>query len=109
MIHHKGQETAMKEQLTDKLRLVTNGVYKHWCPGCKKIHEIDVLNVNHHCWSFSGNMDYPTFRPSIKIMKEGQMVCHYNLVEGIVHFFGDSEHDLKWHSVALDDIPDDQD
>lgn len=95
----------MSFYLTNKLRLVTNGVFLHWCEGCMKNHEIDIFNENHHCWSFNGNIDYPTFRPSIKIHVKEQMVCHYNLVEGVVHYFGDCTHKLAGRSVKLPLIP----
>jgi hypothetical protein len=95
----------MSIYLTDKLRLVTNGVFLHWCAGCLKSHEIDVFNENHHCWTFNGNIDYPTFRPSMKIHDQELMVCHYNLVEGVVHYFGDCTHKLAGKSVALSLIP----
>lgn len=95
----------MSIYLTDKLRLVTNGVFRHWCPGCLKVHDIEIFNENNSRWTFNGNIDYPTFRPSVKIIIDNQMVCHYNLVEGIVHYFGDSNHSLAWKSIHLPVIP----
>lgn len=95
----------MSIYLTDKLRLVTNGVFRHWCPGCLTTHDIEIFNENCRCRNFNGSIDYPTFRPSVKIVVENQMVCHYNLVEGVIHYFGDSKHSLDWTNILLPVIP----
>lgn len=85
--------------------------YSHWCPGCKHSHTYYV-QCNNHTWTFDGNLDKPTFAPSMLeyyTKKDGTRVtcCHYFLKEGIIEFLGDCPHELKGQHVPLPDIPED--
>jgi hypothetical protein len=103
-----------------KLRRTTVG-YAHWCPGCEEMHHIWTPG-----WSFDGNLEKPTFNPSVKITRkkivikdgrwtgewvrdaEGNAVddcCHYFLHAGVLKFCGDSKHALAGKEVPLPDIP----
>jgi uncharacterized protein DUF6527 len=98
------------------------GGFGHWCPGCNATHEIDTEEKNGSgaIWSFDGNMERPTFTPSVNIRwgkyadptyvdSEGHSgVCHYILTAGEIQFCGDCTHDLAGQKVPLPDIPPDR-
>lgn len=97
------------------------GGYGHWCPGCGYGHEINVDTPNHSGakWAFDGNVNSPTFTPSVNIRRgrfadpeykpeEGHDlsgVCHYNITAGRIIFHPDSTHSLSGQTVDLPDIP----
>lgn len=77
-------------------------------------------------WTFDGNLEKPTFRPSfkhtgVKIVKvDGKWtgefvrdaaghtvpcVCHYHLTAGQLQFCVDSTHALAGKTVPLPDVP----
>lgn len=106
-------------QLTAKLRRVERG-YSHWCPGCEEMHVI------FDGWTFDGNIERPSFSPSVKITGKrcvlvngewtGEWVrdangkavdhcCHYFLTAGELRFCGDSTHALAGTNVPLPDLP----
>jgi hypothetical protein len=74
--------------------------YVHWCPGCKEPHAIHTGAPNHSSarWSFDGNMDAPTFEPSIN---RGPGYCHYFIRSGVIDFCSDSRHELAGQHVPL--------
>lgn len=101
-----------------KLGRVENFGYFHWCPGCKKHHTIAVDKPfsNGARWTFNGNLEAPSFQPSMHI-KVGPYyhnnedtgptiidICHYFLTDGQMHFLADCTHELKGQIVALTDI-----
>jgi hypothetical protein len=96
------------------------GGYSHWCPGCGEMHLIP------DSWTFDGNVDKPTFTPSVKITGKQRIIvdgewaggwvrgpdgnaidccCHYNLTAGQLVMHGDSTHALKGQTVALPELP----
>lgn len=77
--------------------------WRHWCPGCKRNHVIYTdprSQSNGHHWQFDGNMEQPTFSPSINIV--GQ--CHYFIRSGMIQFCADSAHALAGQTVPLPDL-----
>ncbi len=100
------------------------GGFGHWCPGCGYGHEIDTEQPNGSGakWSFDGNMDSPTFTPSVNIRTgryadpnykpepghDHSSVCHYNITAGRIVFHGDCTHGLKGQTVPLPEIPADK-
>lgn len=116
-------------QINSKLRKIAGG-YAHWCPGCGYMHSI----ITHSdpafpgpVWTFDGNLESPTFGPSVnrggvkKIVNErGEWVggweldasgkplpnrCHYFLRAGQLEFCGDSLHTLAGKTVPLPNLP----
>lgn len=59
------------------------------------------------CWSWNGDVDRPTLRPSISSriewLKE-PVVCHCFVDDGLVQFLDDSTHSLAGQTVPLLDI-----
>lgn len=115
--------------LSNKLRAVEEGVYMHWCPGCKARHliHVDKPNSGGARWTYDGNSVSPTFSPSIHITynvstvseeEEERLIqqslpvpferkteCHYFLTAGSIHYCSDSAHDLSGQVVPLPDFP----
>lgn len=90
------------------LRQVDGG-YEHWCPACGGVHMIAVSEPfpNGARWSFDGNLDKPTFRPSVRI-RWGQRLescCHYWLKAGQIQFCKDCTHALAGETVPLPALP----
>lgn len=82
----------------------------HWCPGCNEPHGIPIPNDKNErkvFWDFNGDMEKPTFSPSVKITldKNGPRICHYILTGGMLQFCGDSTHALAGKTVPLPDFP----
>lgn len=99
-------------QVSRVLRRSTTG-YLHWCPACEEMHQLPDAG-----WTFDGNLERPTFRPSFKHesrdpklqgldspWKHSPHVCHYNLVGGVLMFVGDCTHAYAGKSVPLPDLP----
>ncbi len=61
-----------------------------------------------HNWTWNGDMEKPTLRPSIKTTyTDGhgrEQVCHSWLNDGIVQFLNDCTHSLRGQTVPLLDL-----
>lgn len=115
-----GQVQGLTVQVSSKLRRATDG-YFHWCPGCLEVHCIFDR------WTFDGNLESPTFNPSVHITGKQKVVddkgnwvgewrrgpdgqaldhcCHYHLHAGVLKFCGDCTHPLNGLTVPLPDLP----
>ncbi len=89
-------------QLGRYLRRMPNG-YAHWCPGCQELHAfaVDQPLSNGARWSFNGDIEKPTFSPSMNYVGH----CHYTITAGMIQFHGDSVHALKGQTVPLPELP----
>jgi hypothetical protein len=106
-------------QISPYLRRADIG-HEHWCPGCGELHLIP------NTWTFDGNIEVPTFNPSVKITGKKAVVvdgewtgewerdaagntidycCHYFLHAGKLQFCGDSSHKLSGEIVDLPQLP----
>lgn len=94
------------------------GGYSHWCPGCERMHSIATDNPGGPSWTFDGNLDAPTFSPSVRITYNGpdademrddhrapSACCHYFIRAGRIEFCGDSTHSLSGQIVPLPPLP----
>lgn len=109
-------------QVSPILRRAENG-YSHWCPGCGTTHLIPDSG-----WSFNGNLESPTFQPSVKIegvqkihdvqgnwtggwvyQADGKTprpyCCHYFVTNGKLIFSNDCTHQLVNCSVPMSLLP----
>lgn len=112
-------------QASSFLRRTDSG-FTHWCPGCGETHFIRTDGRGGANWSFDGDVDKPTFNPSVKItgkqceivdgewtgkwLRDGNgvlidMCCHYFLHAGQLQFCGDSTHSLAGKTVPLPELP----
>lgn len=108
-----------------------------WCPGCGYMHRVwvrDRQEGNGALWGWDGNVDRPTFTPSIlvrgsEMTKKGRAdyeawrasgfpslagrpgfefrdtVCHSFVTDGQIQFLNDSTHALSGQTVPLPDWP----
>jgi hypothetical protein len=73
-----------------------------WCPGCNTIHAFDLGR-----WNFDGDMEKPTFSPSMLVNAEDPgSRCHSFVRKGQFQFLGDCHHGLKGQTVDLPPLPD---
>lgn len=69
-----------------------------WCPGCKEHHRLD------QCWIFNGNLERPTFSPSLLINHPDGRRCHSFVTNGRIEFLADCTHELKGQVVELEGV-----
>jgi hypothetical protein len=84
-----------------------------WCPGCDHAKAIPVpaedgaLPPTGAHWSWDGNLEAPTFSPSILQHASGRMpLCHSFIRAGQWQFLGDSTHSLAGQTVPMVPLPD---
>ena len=106
-------------QVSPFLREHTRG-YSYYCPGCKRMHSINTKGGPGPSWSFDGNVNRPTFGPSVRHFYPAQPAepgfeaepektfCHYFIKKGIFEYCGDCLHDLKGKHVPMRPIPEDE-
>jgi hypothetical protein len=71
------------------------------CPGCRHGHSVTVKGPN--AWGWNGDLEKPTFTPSILVWaSRPEWRCHSFVTDGKIQFLGDCFHDLKNTTV---DIP----
>lgn len=100
--------------------------YLFFCPGCKCAHGVWTTKTNtvNAIWTFNGNMEKPTFKPSILITHETweppvtaenleqwklkpwtqtkvKKVCHSFVTDGKIQFLTDCTHELAGRTVPL--------
>jgi hypothetical protein len=117
--------------LSKKLRSIEGDRIGFWCPGCDEMHVIVAAPGR---WTFDGNVDAPTFSPSILVRgwdftekgradyeawcaaghpkREGApgfdsrpTVCHCFVRAGQIQFLGDCTHAAAGKTVELPDFP----
>lgn len=76
--------------------------YAFICRPCKSEHVFYTRTGNPNTeWEFNGDMDLPTFNPSLKNTRPG-MCCHLNLVNGILVYHSDCTHMSKDTSMPME-------
>lgn len=79
--------------------------YVFWCPGCRCGHGVWVTRANRlgAIWRFNGNMERPTFEPSLKVMGvDEQSECHVVVTDGWLNYCGDCRHHLAGKRVPME-------
>lgn len=70
--------------------------YIFYCPGCKLPHVFDQR------WTFSGDVDSPTFSPSLLCNPDHESSrCHLFVRDGRIEFLNDCFHSLAGQTVAM--------
>ena len=85
--------------------------YTFWCPGCDHSHVF--WTAGNLVWSFDGNLEQPTFSPSLLNTCDPhpdpkQRRCHLFLQAGKIVYCADCAHDLAGRTVPLEDHWDDE-
>ncbi len=95
-----------------KVKINEDGIFATFqCPGCKRGHSYTIaLNDymkerKHPCWKFNGDVNNPTFTPSLlNYRSETCPRCHLYVKNGKIEFCSDCEHDLKGQTIEMKDI-----
>jgi hypothetical protein len=82
-----------------------------WCPGCDVQHAMNVKDAegNHATpyWEWDGEMEQPTFNPSILVYASGsQPRCHSFITHGRWSYLTDCGHPLAGKSADMVPLPD---
>lgn len=90
--------------------------YAFFCQGCGYVHVLPTGINAPTRWSFNGDVDKPTFSPSV-LVRTGQAIdptidwepgdlpriCHSFVTDGQIQYLSDCDHDLKGQTVPLTD------
>ena len=95
------------KQITD-----TTGQYVSYvfhCPACKRHHScyVERPDKRRPCWSFNGDLEKPTFTPSIVSLygRDDEInVCHSFVCDGRIEFLSDCTHSLAGQTVDLPEV-----
>lgn len=90
----------------------------HYCAGCESMHQIKI--GGDRPWQFNGNLEKPTFSPSVKMtydgpqpgeLEDGRRIpyscCHYFVNDGMIQYLGDCTHKLAGQTLPMQDLPED--
>lgn len=86
--------------------------YNFFCPGCQHEHRYIVKWGSKHgrkdpTWTFNGNMESPTFHPSLLYNRAGGNptvpICHIFIKDGMIQFLSDCSHKLAGQTVPMVD------
>lgn len=97
-----------------KLLKVTNekGTFLMHCPGCDQLHQIWTEKaVNRPQWGFNGDMENPTFTPSLLVKgtmgnNHEPVTCHSFIRDGQWQFLNDCTHKLAGQTVPMVEVED---
>jgi hypothetical protein len=93
--------------------------FVYWCQGCDSHHSLRTeSNQGGPVWSFNGNIEKPTFTPSVMVRSgraidpsyqpeqgDPPEICHTFITEGVVQFLSDCTHALAGQTLSLPDLP----
>lgn len=80
--------------------------YAFFCPGCEEVHAYYTVNWrNNPVWAFNGNLEKPTFTPSLLFQEPPTKRCHLFMTGGVIQFLADSSHKLAGQSVEIPEWP----
>lgn len=84
------------------------------CPGCRDWHVLNVEGAARPRWTWNGNVNSPSFQPSVLVRtgsavdpsivwEEGDppLVCHSFVTDGRIQFLSDCTHPLAGQTVDL--------
>ena len=89
--------------------------YLVWCPACQCCHPFDCWpgagRPDGPGWTFDGNVELPTFSPSLRIFyaRDGNMIttCHFVIERGVIKYCGDYQSEFAGRQVQMEPIPED--
>lgn len=80
--------------------------YSFDCPGCDHLHAYWTVNYRpkgNPTWNFNGDVESPTFTPSL-LNRGGEVKrCHLFVKAGVIEFCGDCTHELAGQKVPMVD------
>lgn len=79
-----------------------SGEHAGWMIFCTACNEYHVLDER---WSFNGDMEKPTFSPSLLIYADKHHKrCHSFITDGQIQYLADCTHGMAGQTVDLPDI-----
>lgn len=103
----------MKKKMLLKENRYTHegGVYHTWafhCPGCGHLHVYHTEHPRGHTWNFNGDLEKPTFTPSLlntapDHANPKQRRCHLFVTNGNIVYCGDCTHDYAGKTIPMVD------
>ncbi len=103
-----------------KVKIEENGNIVFRCPACEHLHVLDKR------WDFNGDINSPTFKPSILVRtgiyvpdndwkkhvavedwqtyQETSVQCHSYVTNGLIKFEPDSSHSMKGETIELQNL-----
>lgn len=101
-------------KVSDVLASTGEGHFAFYCQACGYPHSLLTGPGDGTRWGFNGNVEQPTFTPSIlvrtgsavdpkHVWEEGDppRICHSFVTNGQIQYLGDCDHDLKGQTVPL--------
>jgi len=85
------------------LRRTEDG-YLFWCLGCRSYHHVNTDQPQRPRWQFDGNIEAPTFTPSV-VVQSGRSRCHLFVRGGQIQYLGDCTHALANQTVPMVEPP----
>ncbi len=80
-----------------KIKETGNQYYFH-CPGCDMVHGVGKS------WEFNGDLEKPTFSPSVLVIGPPGLRCHSYIKNGMIQFLSDCHHGLKNQTIELPNL-----
>lgn len=78
-----------------------------YCPGCEMTHHYQIKappnDPKRDTWTFDGNMESPTFTPSLHWIEDGKTRCHLYVKGGRIEYLPDCAHELAGQTVDMVD------
>lgn len=79
-----------------------------YCPGCEGYHSFTIereSDTNRPVWTWNGNMEKPTFFPSLGVnMSVENARCHSFVKDGQIQYLSDCFHGLRGKTVDIPEI-----
>lgn len=72
--------------------------YSFWCVACRMLHAFNTNQAWQPWWTFDGNMESPTFVPSLRYVDYG---CHLFVSNGEISYCNDCRHELRGKIVPM--------
>jgi hypothetical protein len=97
-----------------KIKKIVVEYYSFYCPGCKHQHSYPV-NSDGTGWTFNGNMELPSFTPSLlnqlKVQNEKtgeydivKSRCHLYVTNGKIQYCNDCTHEFAGQTIDIPEI-----
>jgi hypothetical protein len=75
-------------------------IAQFYCAGCSELHQVHVAGVNTPVWGWDGNVEKPTFSPSILVTSRDRK-CHSFVRDGKIEFLSDCTHEFAGIPLPL--------
>lgn len=78
-----------------------------FCPGCKYYHSFRIKHgddTNKPVWNWNGDMEKPTFSPSLLVNGMTDQRCHSFVNNGQIQYLDDCWHELRGKTIDIPEI-----